>query len=252
MCGVQQVYDTKYYDILGVSPEADDDEMKRAYRKLAIKYHPDKNPEDPNKFGEITMIYTVLTDPEKRELYDIAGEKALSRPASCNCDGEIVREDSDEYDSDDDGPANYPCMMGCCGNFGTAHSHSDHEDESSDEEDEPLELNGIPYVMGPNGISIPMQLAAMGAVALDRMGRYWIPGRGVVMVSRNPIPADRPQQPVRPMPAPVYNTMAQGPCGEQFARPAAPMAAVQPQKRPVSETVDSEDQGQSKKARVIQ
>merc|ERR1719452_342149 len=117
--------------------------------------------------------------------------------------------------------------MGCCGNFGTAHSHSDHEDESSDE-DEPLELNGIPYVMGPNGISIPMQLPAMGAVPLDRMGRYWIPGRGVGMVSRNPIPADRPQQPGRPMPA------------------------VQPQKRPVSETVDIEDQGQSKRARVNQ
>ena len=100
MCGVQ-VYDTKYYDILGVTPEADDDEMKKAYRKLAIKFHPDKNPEDPNKFSEISMVYSVLTDPEKRELYDIAGEKALTRPAKCNCDGEIVREDSDEYDSDD-------------------------------------------------------------------------------------------------------------------------------------------------------
>ena len=55
-----------------------------------------------------------------------------------------------------------------------------------------LELNGIPYVMGPNGISVPAQLAAMGAVAIDRMGRYWIPGRGVVMVSRNPVPVQRP------------------------------------------------------------
>ena len=111
MCGVQ-VYDTKYYDILGVTPEADDDEMKKAYRKLAIKFHPDKNPEDPNKFSEISMVYSVLTDPEKRELYDIAGEKALTRPAKCNCDGEIVREDSDEYDSDDEEPRYYPCMMG--------------------------------------------------------------------------------------------------------------------------------------------
>ena len=58
-----------------------------------------------------------------------------------------------------------------------------------------LELNGIPYVMGPNGISVPAQLAAMGAVAIDRMGRYWIPGRGVVMVSRNPVPAQRATPP---------------------------------------------------------
>ena len=58
-----------------------------------------------------------------------------------------------------------------------------------------LELNGIPYVMGPNGISVPAQLAAMGAVAIDRLGRYWIPGRGVVMVSRNPVPAQRAPPP---------------------------------------------------------
>ena len=73
------MYDTKFYDILGVEPEADDDELKKAYRKLAMKYHPDRKPEDPNKFAEISMIYSVLTDPEKREMYDIAGEKALHR-----------------------------------------------------------------------------------------------------------------------------------------------------------------------------
>jgi len=237
------VYDTKFYDILGVEPEADDDELKRAYRKLAMKYHPDKNPEDPNKFSEISMVYSVLTDPEKREMYDIAGEKALHRPATCNCDGEVVREDSDDYDSDDENPGYYPCMMGCCGNFGTAHTHSDDEedghhhghDDSSDEEYEDgevrpmgLELNGIPYVMGPNGISVPAQLAAMGAVAIDRLGRYWIPGRGVVMVSRNPVPAQR-----APPPQQVSG------CG-QFVQPNPPP----PQqnigvKRPVSETMTS-------------
>jgi len=238
------VYDTKFYDILGVEPEADDDDLKKAYRKLAMKYHPDKNPEDPNKFSEISMVYSVLTDPEKREMYDIAGEKALHRPATCNCDGEVVREDSDDYDSDDENPGYYPCMMGCCGNFGSAHTHSDDEeedghhhghDDSSDEEYEDgevrpmgLELNGIPYVMGPNGISVPAQLAAMGAVAIDRLGRYWIPGRGVVMVSRNPVPAQR-----APPPQQVSS------CG-QFVQPSPPP----PQqnigiKRPVSETVTS-------------
>lgn len=219
------MYDTKFYDILGVEPEADDDDLKKAYRKLAMKYHPDRKPEDPNKFSEISMIYSVLTDPEKREMYDIAGEKALHRPATCNCDGEVVREDSDDYDSDDENPGYYPCMMGCCGNFGSAHTHSDDEeedghhhghDDSSDEEYEDgevrpmgLELNGIPYVMGPNGISVPAQLAAMGAVAIDRMGRYWIPGRGVVMVSRNPVPAQR-------APPPQVSS-----CG-QFVQPSPP------------------------------
>jgi len=196
--GPIQVYDTKYYDILGVDPDADDDELKKAYRKLAMKYHPDRCPENPDKFSEISMVYSILTDPEKRETYDVAGEKALQKPATCNCDGKVVREDSDEYDSEDEAPGYYPCMKGCCGNFGSAHTHSDEEDDghyqhhdSSDEEEEHKEgeevsvkkLNGIPYVMGPNGISLPAQLAAMGAVAIDRRGRYWLPGRGVVMLS---------------------------------------------------------------------
>ena len=195
--GPIQVHDTKFYDILGVDPDADVDELKKAYRKLAVKYHPDRNPEDPNKFSEISMVYSVLTDAEKRELYDIGGEKALHKPATCTCDGKVVKEDSDDYDSDDEAPGYYPCMKGCCGNFGSAHTHSDEEDDghyhhhdSSDDEDHKEEeeviskrLNGIPYVMGPNGISLPAQLASMGAVAIDRRGRYWLPGRGVVMIS---------------------------------------------------------------------
>ena len=189
------MFDTKFYDILGVDPDADDDELKKAYRKLAMNYHPDRHPEDPNKFSEISMVYSILTDPEKRETYDNAGEKALHRPATCNCDGQVVREHNDDFDSEDEAPGYYPCMKGCCGNFGSAHTHSDEEDDghyqhhdTSDEEEHEEEvsskkLNGIPYVMGPNGISLPAQLAAMGAVAIDRRGRYWLPGRGVVMIS---------------------------------------------------------------------
>lgn len=67
---------TKYYDILGVSKSAAQDELKKAYRKAAIKNHPDKGG-DPEKFKELAQAYEVLSDPEKREIYDQYGEDAL-------------------------------------------------------------------------------------------------------------------------------------------------------------------------------
>ena len=69
-----------YYEILNVNRDADDDEIKRAYRKLAIKFHPDKNPgntEAENKFKEATEAYEVLRTPEKREVYDRFGHAGL-------------------------------------------------------------------------------------------------------------------------------------------------------------------------------
>ena len=65
-----------YYQILGVSRSANDDELKKAYRKLALKYHPDKNkqPGAEERFKEIAEAYEVLSDPDKRAGFDLYGE----------------------------------------------------------------------------------------------------------------------------------------------------------------------------------
>lgn len=76
------VKETKFYDVLGVQPTADDNSLKKAYRKLAMKYHPDKNPEAGDKFKEISMAYEVLSNPEKRKLYDQAGEQGIKEGGS--------------------------------------------------------------------------------------------------------------------------------------------------------------------------
>jgi molecular chaperone DnaJ len=70
-----------YYEILGISQTAAEDEVKRAYRKLAVELHPDRNPDDPKaeeRFKQASQAYAVLIDPEKRRRYDRIGHSAFS------------------------------------------------------------------------------------------------------------------------------------------------------------------------------
>src|SRR6056297_453001 len=74
-----------YYDVLGVDKDASQDEIKKAYRKKAMKYHPDKNPDDKEaeeKFKEVSEAYSVLSDEDKRKKYDQFGHAGVKGGAS--------------------------------------------------------------------------------------------------------------------------------------------------------------------------
>ena len=71
-----------YYNLLGVSRDASEQELKRAYKKLAMKYHPDRNQGDKNaekKFKEVSEAYEVLSDQNKRQAYDQFGHDGLDQ-----------------------------------------------------------------------------------------------------------------------------------------------------------------------------
>ena len=101
-----------YYEVLGVDKNADDAALKKAYRALAKKYHPDMNPGDKEaekKFKEASEAYAVLSDPEKRRQYDQFGHAAFDGGAGgaggfggFDDDGEIDYDDDDDYVSFDD------------------------------------------------------------------------------------------------------------------------------------------------------
>ncbi len=81
-----------YYEVLGVAKDASEDDLKKAYRRLAMKYHPDRNPGNPDAeahFKEAGEAYEVLTDPQKREIYNQYGHEGLQRGAGMGAGGDF-------------------------------------------------------------------------------------------------------------------------------------------------------------------
>jgi len=84
-----------FYEVLGVEKNATDDEIKKAFRRGALKYHPDRNPNDADaekRFKEISEAYDVLSDPQKRRLYDQFGHSGLSGTARTDFQGATLED----------------------------------------------------------------------------------------------------------------------------------------------------------------
>lgn len=91
-----------YYEVLGISRSATLEEMKKAYRKLVLQYHPDRNPANPdseNQFKEIAEAYWVLSNVERRGIYDRVGFGTREQLSNKSTSGEHVRKDLNSYSS---------------------------------------------------------------------------------------------------------------------------------------------------------
>ena len=82
-----------FYEILGVNRDASDEEIKKAYRKLAMKHHPDRNPDNPNAeghFKEAKEAYEILADPQQRAAYDQYGHAGVDPQSGMGGGGAAV------------------------------------------------------------------------------------------------------------------------------------------------------------------
>jgi molecular chaperone DnaJ len=95
---MESVNKRDYYQVLGVSRDADDQQIKSAYRRLALQYHPDRNPDNreaEEKFKEAAEAYSVLSDPQRRATYDRFGHQGLQGAGAAGFDPSIFADFSD-------------------------------------------------------------------------------------------------------------------------------------------------------------
>lgn len=121
-----------YYEVLGISRDADDKEIKRAYRKLAKKYHPDTNPgnvQAEQRFKEVTEAYNVLSDEKKRKLYDQFGFAAFEEGAA---DGGAYGGSSGSGFSGFNGFGGFSGFRGDSGNYREFHFESGGDGDMGD------------------------------------------------------------------------------------------------------------------------
>lgn len=134
-----------YYKILGINENATDDEIKKAYRKLALKYHPDKNksPQAEEKFKEVAEAYEVLSDKKKRDIYDKYGEDGLKGGTS----GGPNFGESFTYTFHGDPRATFAQFFGTSNPFETLFKFE--SDFGSDDEEDPFHVFSFSTNMKP-------------------------------------------------------------------------------------------------------
>ncbi|XP_071958300.1 dnaJ homolog subfamily A member 2-like [Antedon mediterranea] len=128
--------DSALYDLLGVTKNASETEIKKSYRKLAKQFHPDKNPDDGEKFKDISYAYEVLTDPRKKEIYDRYGMEGLKESGSDGGPG-----DMDDIFSHIFGGGGGPFGFGGLGGFGGGGMHSRHRKRKGEDKLHQLKLS---------------------------------------------------------------------------------------------------------------
>jgi len=112
-----------YYEVLGVSKSADASELKKAYRKLAVQYHPDRNPDDKSaedKFKEAAEAYEVLTDPDKKARYDRYGHAGVDGQGGGFSGGGMTMDDIFSQFGDVFGDSGFGSFFGGGGGGGSA------------------------------------------------------------------------------------------------------------------------------------
>lgn len=157
-----------YYEILGVSRSASDDVIKRTYRKLAKKYHPDRNPDNPqaeSKFKEVQQAYDVIRDKEKRAKYDQYGEVGVGQWSNSPHGQKVYQwgggssvniNDLEDLFSTFGGGANHSVFNDLFGGVGTSPRGTPSVPQRGQDHEQPVQLT---FDQAVHGTTITLQLS---------------------------------------------------------------------------------------------